>query len=126
MNDQNELTYPQVITATAKYYGMHEADLLGLQRHKTIAHARHVAMFLCYTGCRYSSYPTIARTFHRDHTSVMSAVAKVRTLLTTSPLVREQVVTLRDRLARVGSLALERQRPALAASYADQLAEVGS
>lgn len=56
------------------------AELRGKDRHKSIAYARHVAMFVArrVTG---ESFPEIGRAFGRDHTTVMAGVARVRGLV---------------------------------------------
>lgn len=67
----------EVLRVVAVYYRKEIAELVGPDRHKSVAFARHVAMYLCKT--RYPlSFPEIGRAFgNRDHTTVMSAVRKV-------------------------------------------------
>jgi chromosomal replication initiator protein len=59
------------------HFGIPRAELTARGRHKSVALARHVAMYVCKTRLR-CSYPELGRAFGgRDHTTVMSAVRKV-------------------------------------------------
>jgi hypothetical protein len=64
----------EVVYATASVYGLHPETLVGRNRHKGIARARHVA---CWMAKRLTtaSYPEIGRALgNRDHTTIMSSV----------------------------------------------------
>jgi chromosomal replication initiator protein len=59
------------------HFRLRSSDLVSKDRHKSIAFARHVAMYLCKQRLR-ASYPEIGRAFGgRDHTTVMNAVRKI-------------------------------------------------
>lgn len=121
------LTIDIVINETAKHYGFHPARIKGKERYQNIAHARHVAMYLARKLVPMTSYPVIGRAFEgRDHTTAMAAVAKVERLLVTSDLVRGQVAALNEKLKPYIDGRLPREAAPLAASYAEQLAEVGT
>ena len=49
------------------------------RRHKALAHARQVAMYLCRKLTK-GSFPEIAARFNKDHSTVISAVRKVERL----------------------------------------------
>ncbi len=69
-----------VINAACEHFAMTRRELLGPDRHKTVAFARHVAMYVCRRRLRgwTPSYPEIGRAFgDRDHTTVISAVRNV-------------------------------------------------
>jgi chromosomal replication initiator protein len=67
------------------HFKLRSADLLSKDRHKSVAFARHVAMYLCKQRLK-CSFPELGRAFgNRDHTTVMSAVRKVESLRTSDP-----------------------------------------
>ena len=74
-------------------------DLTSKDRHKSVAFARHVAMYLCKQRLK-CSFPEIGRAFgNRDHTTVMSAVRKIESQRDTDPQVRAHIEALERRLA---------------------------
>lgn len=80
------------------HFRLTNAELLSKDRHKSVAFARQVAMYLCRQrlGC---SFPELGRAFgNRDHTTVMSAVRRVETLRRSNPEVDAQVQALESRL----------------------------
>jgi len=80
------------------HFKLRTTDLLSKDRHKSIAFARHVAMYLCKQRLK-SSYPELGRAFgNRDHTTVMSAVRKVEHLRTTDPEVRAHLEAIERKL----------------------------
>jgi len=60
----------------AQHFGLTVDDLLGQERYKTTAYARHIVSFLAREQLGMS-YPEIARVSRRDHTSVLSGVRKI-------------------------------------------------
>lgn len=91
MSDESVL---YIQAATAKYFGLAPATLLGKDRHKSVAMARHVAMYLC-KKLLGRSFPELGREFgRRDHTTVMSAVRKVELLLKKDERVHAAVASL--------------------------------
>lgn len=66
----------EILRATSKHFGVPVERLTGLLRHATIVRARHVAMYLVRQECGLS-YPAIGRIFHRDHSTVLTAVHSV-------------------------------------------------
>lgn len=59
------------------HFQLRSSDLVSKDRHKSVAFARHVAMYLCKQRLS-CSFPEIGRAFgNRDHTTVMSAVRKI-------------------------------------------------
>ena len=80
------------------HFKLRSADLLSKDRHKSIAFARHVAMYLCKQRLK-CSFPELGRAFgNRDHTTVMSAVRKVDTLRTSDPEVRAHLEAIERKL----------------------------
>jgi chromosomal replication initiator protein len=80
------------------HFKLRSSDLLSKDRHKSIAFARHVAMYLCKQRLK-CSFPELGRAFgNRDHTTVMSAVRKVQDLRTADPEVRAHLDALERKL----------------------------
>jgi chromosomal replication initiator protein len=80
------------------HFKLRTSDLLSKDRHKSIAFARHVAMYLCKQRLK-CSFPELGRAFgNRDHTTVMSAVRKVEALRSSDPEVRAHHEALERKL----------------------------
>jgi chromosomal replication initiator protein len=80
------------------HFKLRSNDLLSKDRHKSIAFARHVAMYLCKQRLK-CSFPELGRAFgNRDHTTVMSAVRKVSDLRNADPDVRAHLDALERKL----------------------------
>jgi chromosomal replication initiator protein len=85
--------------AVCHHFHLRSIDLTSKDRHKSIAFARHVAMYLCKQRLK-CSFPEIGRAFgNRDHTTVMSAVRKIESQRDTDPQVRAHIEALERRLA---------------------------
>jgi chromosomal replication initiator protein len=88
-----------IIDAVAERYGFTSAEIRGHKRQRPLSHARHVAMFLVRELIANASYPVIARDFgNRNHTSVISAVDKIRLEIQSDPQLLEEVSDLRKNL----------------------------
>jgi chromosomal replication initiator protein len=71
----------QVVVIVADLFGMNPMQLVSSDRHKTVALARQLAMFIVRQELKHS-YPEIGRCFGgRDHTTAMSAVRKIGQLV---------------------------------------------
>ncbi|MDB4942261.1 MAG: dnaA [Labilithrix sp.] len=80
------------------HFKLRTSDLVSKDRHKSIAFARHVAMYLCKQRLK-CSFPELGRAFgNRDHTTVMSAVRKVEALRGSDPEVRAHLEALERKL----------------------------
>lgn len=90
-----------IISVVAVRFGIHSAaDLTGPDRHKQVALARHVAMWLCRIRLEHS-YPELGRAFgNRDHTTVMAAVRKVSKRMADDREFADFVNSLLDQVAR--------------------------
>jgi chromosomal replication initiator protein len=83
------------------HFKLRSTDLLSKDRHKSIAFARHVAMYLCKQRLK-CSFPELGRAFgNRDHTTVMSAVRKIESLRGADPEVRADIEALERKLGSV-------------------------
>src|SRR5512145_134117 len=70
-------TVTEIQHRCAEYFGLTRADLLGRDRHKSVATARQLAMMLCRDELSLS-YPEIGREFARDHTTCICGIASMR------------------------------------------------
>lgn len=94
----NEAGVDDIQRIVCHHFKLRTADLLSKDRHKSIAFARHVAMYLCKQRLK-CSFPELGRAFgNRDHTTVMSAVRKVEQLRTTDPEVRAHIEAIERKL----------------------------
>ena len=80
------------------HFRLSNAELLSKDRHKSVAFARQVAMYLCRQRLK-SSFPELGRAFgNRDHTTVISAVRRVAALRQTDPRVNAHLEAIEKRL----------------------------
>jgi len=85
--------------AVCSHFRLSNADLLSKDRHKSVAFARQVAMYLCRQRLK-CSFPELGRAFgNRDHTTVMSAVRRVEELRARDPQVNAHLEAIEQRLA---------------------------
>jgi chromosomal replication initiator protein len=101
---------PQITTATimgqtASYFGLSIEDLCGISRSRVLVTARHIAMYLC-RELTDLSLPKIGQQFGgRDHTTVINADRKIRSLMAERRSIYTQVTELTNRIkqqARTG------------------------
>ncbi len=85
--------------AVCSHFRLSNGELLSKDRHKSVAFARQVAMYLCRQRLK-CSYPELGRAFgNRDHTTAMSAVRRVEALRQTDPQVNAHLEAIEQRLA---------------------------
>ena len=93
-----ETSVEDVQRVVCHYFKLRSTDLLSKDRHKSVAFARHVAMYLCKQRLK-CSFPELGRAFgNRDHTTVMSAVRKIESLRTESAEVRADIEAIERKL----------------------------
>ncbi len=66
----------KVISAVASHFGLSAQDLKGSSRSRRVSQARQVAMYILRKVFK-ASLPEIARTFSKDHSTVIHAIRKV-------------------------------------------------
>lgn len=77
VNETTGLSPNKIIKAVADYYNIDKQQITGKTRTKTVANARHIAIYLCRKDLDLS-YSKIGESFGgRDHSTVMSACIKV-------------------------------------------------
>ncbi|MBM7112495.1 chromosomal replication initiator protein DnaA [Archangium primigenium] len=81
----------------ARYYKVPVEALKEDRRHKALAHARQVAMYLSRKLTK-GSFPEIAARFGKDHSTVISAVRKVEKLRETDTGVKRELDELEAKL----------------------------
>lgn len=97
----NEAGVEDIQRIVCHHFKLRSTDLLSKDRHKSIAFARHVAMYLCKQRLK-CSFPELGRAFgNRDHTTVISAVRKVEALRSTDPEVRAHLEAIERKLGAV-------------------------
>jgi chromosomal replication initiator protein len=93
-----ETSVEDVQRVVCHHFKLKSNDLLSKDRHKSIAFARHVAMYLCRERLK-CSLPELGRACgNRDHTTVMSAVRKVAALRQSDPEMRAHIEAIERKL----------------------------
>ncbi len=93
-----EITSATIMAQTAAYFGVSMEDLCGSSRSRVLVTARQIAMYLC-RELTDLSLPKIGQQFGgRDHTTVMHADRKVRSLMAERRSIYNQVTELTNRI----------------------------
>ena len=93
-----QVTVAAIIAVTAEYFGITVDDITGPSRSRMLVTARQIAMYLCREMTDLS-LPKIGAEFgKRDHTTVMHACRKVRTLMAERRSIFNQVTDLTNRI----------------------------
>lgn len=95
------ITVEDIQRAVCGHFRLTNAELLSKDRHKSVAFARQVAMYLCRQRLK-CSFPELGRAFgNRDHTTVISAVRRVASLVETDSQVSAHLEAIARRLALI-------------------------
>ncbi|GAA5048415.1 chromosomal replication initiator protein [Thermocatellispora tengchongensis] len=93
-----EITVAMIMAQTAAYFGISIDDLCGGSRSRVLVTARQIAMYLC-RELTDMSLPKIGAQFGgRDHTTVMHADRKIRSLMAERRSIYNQVNELTGRI----------------------------
>jgi chromosomal replication initiator protein len=88
--------------AVCSHFSLSNSELISKDRHKSVAFARQVAMYLCRQRLK-CSFPELGRAFgNRDHTTVMSACRRVESLRKQDPQVDAHLAAIEEKLASEG------------------------
>jgi chromosomal replication initiator protein len=88
--------------AVCSHFSLSNTELISKDRHKSVAFARQVAMYLCRQRLK-CSFPELGRAFgNRDHTTVMSACRRVESLRKQDPQVDAHLAAIEEKLASDG------------------------
>jgi chromosomal replication initiator protein len=94
----SEITAATIMGQTASYFGLSIDDLCGTSRSRVLVTARQIAMYLC-RELTDMSLPKIGQQFGgRDHTTVMHADKKIRSLMAERRSIYNQVTELTNRI----------------------------
>lgn len=74
---QRNITIAVIIDEVEKYFNLTHGSLVTKRRSNDIAYPRHIAMYIAREVLD-ESYPRIGDEFNRDHTTVMTAVKKIK------------------------------------------------
>ena len=100
-----QITIATIMGQTASYFGLSIDDLCGTSRSRVLVTARHIDMYLC-RELTDLSLPKIGQQFGgRDHTTVINADRKIRSLMAERRSIYTQVTELTNRIkqqARAG------------------------
>ncbi len=97
-SDGPEITAATIMAATASYFAVTMEDLCGSSRSRHLVNARQISMYLC-RELTTLSLPKIGQQFGgRDHTTVMHADRKVRSLMAERRQIYNQVTELTNRI----------------------------
>ena len=95
---QRDITTKVIIDEVEKYFHLPTGSLVTKRRSKYKANTRHIAMYIAREVLD-ESYPKIGEEFNRDHTTVMTAVKKIRQNLSgdteLGAIIRELVENIR-------------------------------
>jgi chromosomal replication initiator protein len=98
-----EITTATIMAQTAAYFGLSMEDLCGTSRSRVLVNARQIAMYLC-RELTDLSLPKIGQQFGgRDHTTVMHADRKIRSLMAERRSIYNQVTELTNRIKSMRS-----------------------
>jgi chromosomal replication initiator protein len=93
-----EITASIIMGQTASYFNLSIDDLCGTSRSRVLVTARQIAMYLC-RELTDMSLPKIGQLFGgRDHTTVMHAERKIRSLMAERRSIYNQVTELTNRI----------------------------
>ena len=92
------ITPELILSETSRYFNISTEELLSPNRNRTVATARQIAMYLC-RELTDLSLPRIGQRFGgRDHSTVMHAAAKIRTLMAEQRSTYTQIQELTTRV----------------------------
>lgn len=74
---QRDITIKVIIDEVEKYFRLPGGSLMAKRKSNDIVYPRHIAMYIAREVLD-ESYPKIGEEFNRDHTTVMTAVKKIR------------------------------------------------
>jgi chromosomal replication initiator protein len=93
-----QITAATIMAVIAEYFSVSMDDLTGASRSRVLVQARQIAMYLCRELTELS-LPKIGQTFGgRDHTTVMHADRKIRSLMAERMSVYSQITELTSRI----------------------------
>ncbi len=96
---EESISVDEIQRLVCHHFQLKSTDLTSKDRHRTVAFARHVAMYLCKQRLN-CSFPEIGKAFgNRDHSTVISAVRKIQVQRNNDPELKTHLVELEKKLA---------------------------
>jgi|TARA_B100000929_G_scaffold190890_1_gene151123 chromosomal replication initiator protein len=93
-NKPRPITAEVILRQTSELYGFAVVDLIGPSRRRPLVQARQIAMYV-FRDLTDLSFPAIGREFSdRDHTTVIHAVDKIKSLMGSRQEIYDQVTDL--------------------------------
>ncbi len=96
---QRNITIGVIIDEVEKYYNLPKGSLVTKRRSNDIAYPRHIAMYIAREVLN-ESYPRIGDEFNRDHTTVMTAVKKIKANLSGDTELQDIIKELVDNIKK--------------------------
>lgn len=97
LGTKRQLTIDDVIKTVSAHYNVRVGDLRGSRRLRSVARPRQITMYICRSFLN-ATFPEIGRSLNKDHSTVISAVRKVESLLKSDSSVREAVEAIKRQL----------------------------
>lgn len=92
------ITPDLILSETSRYFGFETSEVLSTKRDRALVNARHMAMYLC-RELTDLSLPRIGQRFGgRDHSTVMHATSKIKTLMAEKRSTYNQIQELTSRI----------------------------
>lgn len=88
----------EIVSEAAAFYGIAHSQLMGPYRERHSAEARHVAIYFAKRYCSFLTLMQLGDYFGRDHSTIISAIAKVETKSLKDSDFAGRVKELRSRL----------------------------
>jgi chromosomal replication initiator protein len=86
--------YDRIVRVVQAHTRINRMHIMSQRRHAPIADARALAMYLSYHISPRSSSIMVGRYFGRDHTTVLTAIAKIEDAVASSAKFAERVAAL--------------------------------
>jgi chromosomal replication initiator protein len=98
------ITMRQIIDSVSNFFGVEAADLQSERRNRSLAHPRHICMFLAREMTQLS-LEDIGESFGgRDHTTVLYATTKIKDMTKKNQSLRQTVTKLRHQIERMAEV----------------------
>ena len=92
-----EVTIDKIFAAVFKKYGITKELIIGQQRTKPIAKARHIAIYLIHDITEMSSL-NIGKLFKRDHSTALASIEVVKKTMMTDPLYEKDIEEMKKEI----------------------------
>ena len=91
------VTVEKIFGAVCRKYGVSKESITGSKRNKDIASARHISIYLIRERTEMS-YPSIAKIFERDHSTIISSCNLIATNILKDPMFSAEINDLKKEI----------------------------